>query len=410
MRFILASARKDLLRLLREPVTLLLWIGIPVFVGLLLTAIFGREPATPRGLLLVADEDQSFVSRLVSGAFSQGELGRMFQVEQVEQVAGRRRIARGEASALLVIPTGFAAAVLSNQRAELKVVKNPSQRILPQMVEEIASVLADGAFYVNAIAGDQLRVFASPPPGGAATYPDQTVMGISAAINRLVRSVEKYINPPVIKLDSVTAEPAQPGVNVAALFFPSMFAMAVLFFAQGLSGDFWTERNGHTLRRLASTAAPLWQMVAGKLTALAAVLAAAGLAGLACARWLLGLAVARPLLMILWVVGIGTAFYLSLSLLQMLASSDRAGNMLVSFIFFPLGMLGGVFFPFEMMPAWMAAVARRSPVGWALAELRALISGPNDAARTVLSFAVLAAVCAILFALTLFRLKRGFAR
>jgi ABC-2 type transport system permease protein len=410
MRFLLTAARKDLLRLARDPMSLLVWMGIPVFTGLLLLVVFGGRPATPHGLLLVADEDGTLISGVVSTAFAQGELGKMFLVEKVEQAAGRRRMARGEASALLVVPKGFSEAVLRNQRCQLKVVTNPSQRILPRIVEEVASVLADSAFYVNAIAGDQLRVFAVPPPGGVWTYPDATIAGVSTAFNRLAESLRKYINPPVIKLETGVRKDATPeGPDIPKLFFPSMLSMTVLFFAQGLSGDIWKERNHHTLRRIASTAAPLWQFLAGKLIALASALALAGAAGLACARWLLGLPVPNPVLAALWVVASGAALYLFLTLLQMLAASARAANLLVNFCFFPLAMLGGIFFPFEMMPAGMAALARRLPMAWALMELRSLLADPAQAAHAAFAFAVLGAVCTLLFLLALARLKRGFA-
>jgi ABC-2 type transport system permease protein len=411
MRFVLASARKDLRRLAREPVTLLVWLGVPVFGGVLLMAIFGGKPAVPHGLLLVADEDCSLISRFVSGAFSQGEFGRLFLVEQVEQAAGHKRMAAGGASALLVIPQGFGAAVLRNQPTRVTVVTNPSQRILPRMVEEIASVLADGAFYLNAVAGDQLRTFAQPPPGGAPTFPDRTVMEVAAAFNRLGASLQKYVNPPLIRLDTgAPASAAETGFNVQALFFPGMMSMAILFFAQRLSGDIWKERRLGTLRRLVSTASPPWKLLAGKLLAVTAVFVLAAAVGFACARWLLGLAVASPLAMVLWTVGMGTASYLFLTLVQMLASSDRAGNLMGSFCFFPLAMLGGVFFPFEMMPAWMAALARRTPVGWLQSELRLLLSGPPDPLASAAVFAALGAVCLLLFALVLLRLKRRFAR
>jgi ABC-2 type transport system permease protein len=374
-------------------------------------AVFGGRTATPHGLLLVADEDGTFVSNLVPTAFAQGELGKMFLVEEVEQAAGRRRMARGEASALLVLPKGFSAAILRNERCRMTLVTNPSQRILPQIVEEIVSVLADGAFYLNAIAGDQLRIFSEPPAGGATTYPDATIAGISTAMNRLAESLGKYINPPVIKLETGVKEvPAGGGLNIPALFFPSMLSMAVLFFAQGMSGDIWKERDRYTLRRLASTAAPLWQMLAGKVLALAGVLAVAGALGFACARWMLGLTVSSPVLMILWIVAAGLALYLFLMLLQMLAASERAGNLLVNFCFFPLAMMGGIFFPFEMMPAGMAAIARNTPVGWALTELRSFLSGPADPARTAFAFTLLGVFSLILFLLALTRLKRSFAR
>jgi ABC-2 type transport system permease protein len=231
---------------------------------------------------------------------------------------------------------------------------------------------------------------------------------VSTGINRLFSSANRYINPPVIKLDAgAKKDAAAPGPNIPALFFPSMLSMTILFVAMGLSGDVWNERNGNTLRRIASTAAPLGQWLGGKLLALACVFALAGAAGLACARWLLGLAVSNPVPALLWITAAGLTLYLFFVLLQVFAAGERSANMLVNFCFFPMAMMGGVFFPFEMMPAGMAAVARRTPVGWALAELRALLAGPAPFAS---AFAILGAACLILFLLALWRLKRSFAR
>jgi ABC-2 type transport system permease protein len=253
-----------------------------------------------------------------------------------------------------------------------------------------------------------LRVFAQPPPGGAATYSDASVASVSTAINRLFASAKRYINPPVIKLDAgAKKESATPGPNVPALFFPSMLSMTILFVAQGLSGDVWNERNAKTLRRIVSTSVSLGQWLTGKLLATACVIALAGGAGLACARWLLGLPVSNPVLALFWIAAAGLTLYLFFVLLQMFAASERSAHMLVNFCFFPMAMMGGVFFPFEMMPAGMAAVARRTPVGWALAELRSLLAGPAPFAS---AFAILGAACLILFLLALWRLKRSFAR
>ncbi|MBI4875337.1 MAG: ABC transporter permease [Acidobacteria bacterium] len=410
MRFLLATARKDLRRIAREPVAMLVWLGIPVFVAVMMIVIFRGGEATPHGLLLIADEDGSLLSRAIPSLFSQGELGKMFLVEKVEQAAGRRRMRRGDASALLIVPQGFGDAILLNGKCRLQVVTNPSQRILPQIVGETVSILADGAFYLNAVAGDQLRLFAQPPPGGAASFSDATIANSAVEFNRLGASLRKYVDPPLIELASGVKEPAQPrGPNITALFFPSMLAMSVLFLAQGLSGDIWKERAGRTLRRLLATPAPVRGFLAGKLAAVALVLCLPVTAGLVCARWLLGLTIQRPLPAAAWAVAAGAALYLFLLWLQTFVASERAANLLANFCVFPFAMIGGAFFPFEMMPPWMAALGRRSPVGWAVTRFRALLDGAVEPAAAGLEFGLLLAACAILFLLASARLRGRFA-
>jgi hypothetical protein len=57
MRFVFSSALKDLRRIRRDPVTLLTWLGIPLFIAVILVVIFGRGDARPNGKLLMVDED-----------------------------------------------------------------------------------------------------------------------------------------------------------------------------------------------------------------------------------------------------------------------------------------------------------------------------------------------------------------
>ena len=62
--------------------------------------------ASPTGLLLIVDEDDSFLSGLVAGAYSSGELGELITVEKTTLKEGAERINEGEASAMLILPDG----------------------------------------------------------------------------------------------------------------------------------------------------------------------------------------------------------------------------------------------------------------------------------------------------------------
>ena len=167
MPFVLASALKEWRRMRRDLTSLVIWLGIPVFISVLMVVMFGRGSApAPKGVLLVADEDQSFLSRLFAGGFSQGALGDMLTVERIGREEGRRRLDRGQASALLIIPKGFSQAYLAGEKSQVTLLKNPSQSILPGIVEEAAALLLEAGFYLQALAGDQLRTFTAkgPPP------------------------------------------------------------------------------------------------------------------------------------------------------------------------------------------------------------------------------------------------------
>jgi ABC-type multidrug transport system permease subunit len=409
VRFVWISALKDLRRLRREPIALAVWVGIPLFIALLLNLVFAGGAATPQGRLLVVDEDGSFVSSLLAGAFSQGPLGKMFVVEKVEREAGWKRIERGDGSALLLIPKGFGQAFLRQEPTQLKLLTNPSQRILPSIVEETVSMILEAGFYLQALFGDQLRLIAAGPPQGAAMLSDQTVAELSVAMNRAGARLHAYLDPLLIELETkVIEKPSLTQANFGVAYFPGMLFMAVLFIAMGLSGDLWKERAQGALRRLVVTPARLGAFLAGKLLSAAVVLFFLGLAALLGARWLLNMQASNLLPAVFWVLFGGVALFLLMLLLQIHASSERGANILATLAIFPLGMLGGSFVPFEMMPDWLAAIGRLTPNGWAVVQLQAILTNSIEPGRLAAAFAFLALFSALTFLLALRRLRRRF--
>ncbi|UCH83129.1 MAG: hypothetical protein JSW50_11755, partial [Candidatus Latescibacterota bacterium] len=76
MRFIWYTAVKDWRRHRRNPLELILWVGIPLLVGALIALAFGgKSGPAPQAHVLVADEDDSFLSGLLVGALSQEAAG-----------------------------------------------------------------------------------------------------------------------------------------------------------------------------------------------------------------------------------------------------------------------------------------------------------------------------------------------
>ena len=91
-----------------------------------------------------------------------------------------------------------------------------------------------------------------------------------------------------------------------------------------------------------------------------------------------GVSLARVPLAFVWTCFAGLALLALMSCLQVFAKTARGGGMLTTMVIFPLMMIGGSFFPFEIMPAWMQRVGRWTPNGLAVARLKEILFGTID--------------------------------
>jgi ABC-type Na+ efflux pump permease subunit len=405
MRQVLLSAIKDLRRLRRDPIALVTWIGVPLLIGLILVALFGHEDPKPHGLVLIADRDDSLLSSFVARAYSQGNLGEMFTVQQVPLDEGRRRINSGDGSALLIIPKGFSDAVLRREPVQLQLITNPSQTILPGIAESVTATMVDGAWYLQSLLGGELGQLA----GTSGRPSDALIASLSVRIHHLATDAAKYIDPPLISVATEVVE-KNPGrrVNMTALMFPSMVYMAVMFLGFGFAADIWKEKMQGTLRRLAVTPASVAGLLGGKLAAVGVLYAALGIVALATGKFVVGAEVHSPVLAVAWVVVSGGVMYLLFLVVSALCPNPRAGSVLTNLMVMVLAMIGGTFFPFEMMPEFLARIGRLTPNGWAVVRFREILAGQLDAASLATGFGGMALLAALLFLAAASRLRRRF--
>lgn len=406
MRFVLLSALKDFRRMRREPLGLATWIGCPLLIGLLLIAFFGREEPKPHGLVMIADQDKSFLSALVLHAYTQDKLGEMFTVQQVPLDEGRRRISSGDGSALVVIPKGFSEAVFGQKSAQIQLITNPSQSILPGIVESVTSMLVEGAWRLQQVFGDDWKQFSSDSRPS-----DAAIASSSIRYSHFFTDIRKYLDPPVIKVavEVVEPNPARRQLNMAALMFPSMTYMTVVFLAFGLAADIWKERMQGTLRRVATTPGSVAGFLSGKLLTLWAVFALIGVVSLLSGKYLIGAKVHGAALAVLWIAASGGAMYLSFLLVHTFFTGQRVATMLTNLLVMLLGMLGGCFFPFEIMPDSLARIGRLTPNGWAILRFREIVAGQTDPARLAIAFSAVLGITAVIFVVAARRLRWKFA-
>lgn len=405
MSFALTSFRKDVARWRQDFMATIIWVSIPLMIGGLITALMGAN-VKPHGTLLLVDEDQTFLSELIVGAYSAGELGELISVEETSYDDGLERVNDGEASGLLVVPEGFAEAFLESTPVTLTLRTNPSQTILPGIIQNVTEILLDAGFYAHQLFSDEIDVFTSMTDNPS----DAQVAAIAVAINNKMENVAPKLFPPVIEIEIVEPPPAEPSPPLALLFMPGIIMMAVVFSANGLASDFWREREQGTLRRLVFSPARLAEFLAGKALAAALIIGIVGGITLVLGFLYHGIAWSHLPVSLVWISLSGVALFAWFGALQMLFSNQKTASVVSSMLVFPLLMAGGSFFPLAVLPGWIATIGRASPNGFMADRLTTEITAASSWSIDGASWLLVLAGAVVGLAICGWRLRAGFAR
>jgi ABC-type Na+ efflux pump permease subunit len=405
MSFALSSFHKDAARWRRDWIAVLIWVSIPLMLGGLITILMGSN-VKPSGTLLLVDEDQTFFSELIVGAYSAGELGEFLNVEKTSYDDGLARVNAGEASGLLVIPEGFAAAFLESEPVTLTLRTNPSQTILPGIIRNVTEILLDAGFYAHQLFSDEIETLTSMSDDPT----DAQVAAIAVAIQNKMETVAPQLFPPVINIEIVEPPDEKPGPPLALLYMPGVIMMAVVFSANGLAADFWRERQQGTLRRLVFSPALMGEFLAGK--ALAAGLIITLVSGFTLLLGFLyhGIGWTHYPVSLLWLMVSGIALFAWFSALQMLFSNQKIAGVVSTLLVFPLLMAGGSFFPLAVMPGWIATIGRASPNGFMADRLTTEVTSIGAGAIDLQSWLIVLAGAVSGLIICGWRLRAGFAR
>ncbi len=411
MSFTISTIRKDLARWRQDPGAFFLWLIFPLVIGGLITSMMDSGGGVkPHGVLLLTDQDESLISGLIAGAYGQGELGELITVEKVGLEEGSRRIDAGEASAFLVIPAGFGNAFLESEPVTLILKTNPAQTILPGIIRDVTEILLDSGFYLHEVFADEIATIRTLVNDNEA--PDDLVIStLSVAINDRIASASVQLFP--LAFDVEIVEPpasGAPAVPFALLFLPGIILMAVMFSANGLAHDYWTEREQGTLRRISFAPAKLAAFLIGKSLAAAIIITFVGAVTVVIGFLYHGITLARLPSALLWIAVSGVALFAWFGLLQMSANTQRAATVVTSLFLFPLLMLGGSFFPFAALPDWIAGIGKMTPNGFVADRLTTEIVAESSWAIDTQSWLVLITMAVTGLVACSLRLRAGFAR
>ncbi len=410
----IAILRRDLLRMVRSPGRTALLFAVPLVMAAMFSLVFGGSG--PRDIVirvLLWNEDDGLLSRLLAGAGSSGQEGpaRLEVVEVGEE--GLAAMDRGEASALVHLPKDFTKDFLEGRPTRVEVVKNPAQSFLPGVVEEGAGVAASALSAASRALRpelDQIAAMSEDDRGPSL----ETVTAMSTAFYHWIDGAGRYVFPPVIGLESVTAASHEPAaasvrdVSVLGFFLPGLAVMGALFLAQAATRDILRDREAGRLRHLLTAPVTVADYLAGKCLSvvvttglgLALLIGLGAVAGIA---W--GSAAALAALIAATAIAAGG----TLLLLTSLVGSERQGDALGTIVIIVWSMLGGAFAPVDQIPAWMRPLSRSTLVYWATDGFNAMVQRGAGLAEVAPNLAVLVVAGSLMLAVGVVVLRRRIA-
>ena len=375
MRSILILTLKDLRRRFRDPTALLLNLAIPLAIIGMIFLAFGRGGSggqnAPVLKIVMVDLDGTPLSNLLSGAPRNSEMAQRLDVSQAKtREEGLALLKEKDAAALLLIPQGFMDALLAGSNAELELIKNPSQSIMPIVAQQgldVAALYLSGARRLLGADAPLLRDLVK----GRGWENADAVMTLSRTIYDRMSTVADLLLPPIITFKTEQAA-GTAGFNWLGWMYPGMVVMALLYIGLLQMRDLLHERDGGTLRRLLAAPVGAPQVLLSKVFSVAVVVAIAELLLLTLGAFVFGVKWVHPgalavasLVIVFAVTGFMALFFA-------LVRTERQGDAFGGILVMVMSLLGGAFIPPQVLPAAMQTVSKITVNHWANEALRTL--------------------------------------
>ena len=390
MRTVWLLLRKDLLRRLRSPLGVLAMLAFPIAFSAMLALAFGgggSDTGLPAAKLLLHDQDQALVGGFLKSFLQAEQLSEFLEIVEVGD-EGVQMMEDGEASALLTIPEGTTEALLDGEAVTFQLVRNPTQFILPEIIEQILATLTDVASVVVRILhreADALQVDLGED-FDAIDDADFAVLALRA--RKLLSATGDFIDSPPLDLEVVDLgaedvdeeaegdEDDDGGNQVAVFLFvlPGIAVYSLFVIGDQMMRDVMREGQLGTLRRQLTAPIRISQVILGK------VLLSGVVAGLA-------LLVLAAIMVFLVDVEVDFVAFGALSLALLLAISgfaaaiyglvpdENRGSTFSSLLYLIMAFSGGSFMPLDSMPSAVRSVAHISPFYWGTQGFQNLLVG-----------------------------------
>ncbi|MDI6869248.1 MAG: ABC transporter permease [Coprothermobacterota bacterium] len=386
-------ALTDLISLWKDKLSFLWLIFLPILWITMMSAVTGGgDGKIPLGIVL---QDQGILGQALLKNIS--EL-KGIEVEQVKTEEELTQLVReGSISLGLVIPINFSANIQENQKTSLKLILSKRQ----------------STYFLEALIYKELQRIESQSQAASFSLKEaERIKPLSSEQKEefwrdAFQSASNYWQKSGLKVEYSTVEKEEgiipEGAHQSSPGFTIMFVLFGLFLG---AGSLVEERRAWTLARILTTPTSRTSLLSGKFLAYFLV----GLIQFSIlvlyGQFVLGVDYGSS---ILGVAAVGICFVLaSVGLSTLLASLARTHGQAEAFAILlanVLGMLGGSWWPLEIVPPALQTVAKFTPVYWGVYGLHKLITYNQGLSSILVNLYVLLGFAAVslLLSILLFR-------
>ena len=405
MKRILDITCKDFLELVRNRMTFLFLLLMPMIFTVLFGAAFGgfsKEPTDPRLPVGFINQDGDPLSLQLESLLDDSTVIRLVEDPGKTPADLEKQVADGKLSAAVVIPAGYSQAALSET---LRQVQGEAPIRLTVIVDASTAfgttvesdILTSANRLTNAVRTAQIVSQASGNP--------------AAFDSALTQTLEAWQNPPIRVAETTSAAietKPQSGVAAFAHTSPAMmlqFAIAGLITAATVIVN---ERKSRCLQRLLTTATSRLQILLGHYLAIVTIILCQFIILIVFGQLILKLDYLRAAGATLLVTLMSALCIGALGLLiGVLAKSEEQAIMFSLIPMFILSALGGAWVPLEITGPTFSTIGHISPVAWALDGFENIIARGLGFGSVLVPAAALLGYALLFFVLAAWRFRRS---
>ncbi|WP_010171087.1 ABC transporter permease [Bacillus coahuilensis] len=376
----------EIQRLVKKPQSYILMFAMPLLFTLIFGSLFGEQESVVKADILIVDEDQSELSQSMIHHLQQSSVFHTLEVASVTK--GTLLIKEKEADGMVVIQKGFQQTIINGEDPTISFVHHP----------ELVDTTAISNLLNDLVTSTQIKGVGSQK-WSEITAQDWSVLFASLSTE------ENGLSESLIEKSTITKSEDSKNIQnmpARAAGFTIMFVMIVMI---SVTGTMLEAKQNGVWYRLMSTPISRVQLLGGYLLSFFLIGWIQFAVLMIATNLLFGVVWGDPLGLIVLVsavlvcvVGLGL-FIAGLS--KTVEQQSSIGNIVI----ISTCMLGGVYWPLEIVPDFMKTLSEFVPQTWAMKGFEELIARGGGPFDIILPVAVLLLFATLFLSIGLTRIK-----